>query len=428
MTVPDSLSEHGHDALRADIRRLSTLLGQTIAHHGGPELLELVEQVRKVSRAAIASGDDAAITDAALRASTRAPPSALARAFSQFFQLANIAEQRHRAGELRRCAAAAARCAIMQRLADGPGTRDEVNAVLARLELRPVFTAHPTEASRQSVLAILRRVADALDRGRTTTARRARRPALADRRAAPRQAHRRRRGPRDGWYMEQLGRGAVPDLLGELDREVRAAGFTVPEDARPLVLGCWVGGDRDGNPNVTPAVTREVLELYTDRALRDPREPGGAAASELSISTRVVGVSEELRASLAARPAAAARGLRPRNRLNAHEPYRLKLSYVQARLADTRTRIATGARAPARPRLPRPAGLRRRTCGHRPLPARATSAAASPTARSPARCARPRRSGCTWPSWTSASTRQAPRRARRPSTTRSASWTSPTPS
>ena len=52
MTVPDSLSENGHDALRADIRRLSTLLGQTIAHHSGPDLLELVERVRKESRAA----------------------------------------------------------------------------------------------------------------------------------------------------------------------------------------------------------------------------------------------------------------------------------------------------------------------------------------------------------------------------------------
>jgi len=51
LTVPDSLSEHGHDALRADIRRLSTLLGRTIALHGGPDLLELVERVRKESRA-----------------------------------------------------------------------------------------------------------------------------------------------------------------------------------------------------------------------------------------------------------------------------------------------------------------------------------------------------------------------------------------
>ena len=147
-----------------------------------------------------------------------------------------------------------------------------------------------------------------------------------------------------GWYMEQLGRGAVPDLLGELDREVRAAGFTLPEDARPLVLGCWVGGDRDGNPNVTPAVTREVLELYTDRALRIHESLLEQLLSELSISTRVVGVSEELRASLAHDRRLLPDVYAKRNRLNAHEPYRLKLSFIQARLANTRTRIATGAR------------------------------------------------------------------------------------
>ena len=147
-----------------------------------------------------------------------------------------------------------------------------------------------------------------------------------------------------GWYMEQLGRGAVPDLLAELDREVRAAGFALPEDARPLVLGCWVGGDRDGNPNVTPAVTREVLELYTDRALRIHESLLEQLLSELSISTRVVGVSEELRASLAHDRRLLPEVYAQRNRLNAHEPYRLKLSFIQARLANTRARIASGAR------------------------------------------------------------------------------------
>ena len=342
MTVPDSLSEHGHDALRADIRRLSTLLGQTIAHHGGPELLDLVEQVRRVSRASIETGDDTAVTGvlSALDAGTSVW---LARAFSQFFQLANIAEQRHRAAEL---AGRAPLHAVMQRLV-GADT-DEVNAVLARLELRPVFTAHPTESSRQSVLAILRRVAVALDAGLDddrlgalvdqlwqTDELRPDKPTVADEARAM------------GWYMEQLGRGAVPDLLGELDREVKAAGFTLPADARPVVLGCWVGGDRDGNPNVTPAVTREVLELYTDRALRIHESLQEELLSELSVSTRVVGVSEELRSSLAHD-----RRLLPQiyerfHRLNAHEPYRLKLSYIQARLANTRARMASGA--PHRP-------------------------------------------------------------------------------
>ena len=339
MTVPDSLSEHSHDALRADIRRLSTMLGQTIALHGGPDLLELVEQVRKESRAAIASGDDAAIS-ALLTGLDSGTAVWLARAFSQFFQLANIAEQRHRAAEL---AGRAPLHGIVQRLASADP--DEVNAVLARLELRPVFTAHPTEASRQTVLAILRRVAVALDEGVDddrlgayvdqlwqTDELRPDKPTVADEARAV------------GWYMEQLGRGAVPDLLGELDREVRAAGFTLPEDARPLVLGCWVGGDRDGNPNVTPAVTREVLELYTDRALRIHESLLEQLLSELSISTRVVGVSEELRSSLAHDRRLLPDVYAKRNRLNAHEPYRLKLSFIQARLANTRARIATGAR------------------------------------------------------------------------------------
>ena len=339
MTVPDSLSEHGHNALRADIRRLSTMLGQTIALHGGPDLLELVEQVRKESRAAIASGDDAAIS-ALLAGLDSGTAVWLARAFSQFFQLANIAEQRHRAAEL---AGRAPLHRIFQRLASAEP--DEVNAVLARLELRPVFTAHPTEASRQTVLAILRRVAVALDEGVDddrlgayvdqlwqTDELRPDKPTVADEARAV------------GWYMEQLGRGAVPDLLGELDREVRAAGFTLPEDARPLVLGCWVGGDRDGNPNVTPAVTREVLELYTDRALRIHESLLEQLLSELSISTRVVGVSEELRSSLAHDRRLLPGVYAKRNRLNAHEPYRLKLSFIQARLANTRARIATGAR------------------------------------------------------------------------------------
>ena len=339
MTVPDSLSEHGHNALRADIRRLSTMLGQTIALHGGPDLLELVEQVRKESRAAIASGDDTAIS-ALLAGLDSGTAVWLARAFSQFFQLANIAEQRHRAAEL---AGRAPLHRIFQRLASAEP--DEVNAALARLELRPVFTAHPTEASRQSVLAILRRVAVALDEGVDddrlgayvdqlwqTDELRPDKPTVADEARAV------------GWYMEQLGRGAVPDLLGELDREVRAAGFTLPEDARPLVLGCWVGGDRDGNPNVTPAVTREVLELYTDRALRIHESLLEQLLSELSISTRVVGVSEELRASLAHDRRLLPDVYAKRNRLNAHEPYRLKLSFIQARLANTRTRIASGSR------------------------------------------------------------------------------------
>ena len=153
-----------YDALRADIRRLSTMLGQTLVQHGGQELLDLVEQVRRLSRAAAGDSDGEAEITRLLRGLDTGTAVALSRAFSQYFQLANIAEQRHRARELGagRPAGDSPLHRLMGRLADVDPT--EVADVLGRAELRPVFTAHPTESSRQSVLAILRRVADGLDR------------------------------------------------------------------------------------------------------------------------------------------------------------------------------------------------------------------------------------------------------------------------
>jgi phosphoenolpyruvate carboxylase len=340
------VSEEEHTALRRDIRRLSTLLGETIAAHGGPELLALVEDVRRSAREAAqrngtGAADGAAV--AALLAGLDAGTAvALARAFSQYFQLANLAEQLHRSRELRMLRPAERRPlrALMQRLA-AECDHAEVEEVLGRAELRPVFTAHPTEASRQSVLRVLRRVADALDRNAAddelaalvdllwqTDEIRPGRPTVVDE----------ARGI--AWFLDQLGTRTVPDLLGEFEREVRAAGFTVPVGARPLVLGSWVGGDRDGNPNVTPDVTREVLQINAERALRIHERLVARLIEELGVSTRVVGVSEELRGALArdrrVLPEVHDRFIR----LNQNEPYRLKLSYALERLENTRRRVA----------------------------------------------------------------------------------------
>ncbi|GLL11875.1 phosphoenolpyruvate carboxylase [Pseudonocardia halophobica] len=349
LLAPDSLAAHSgvvseteHSALRADIRRLSTMLGQTVALQAGDEVLELVEEVRKLAReAAGESGDPDAVTRR-LSGLDTGTAVVLARAFSQYFQLANVAEQLHRSRELRSLRPADRRPlhTVMERLA-AEADRGAVQEVLARAQLRPVFTAHPTESSRQSVLAILRRVAEGLDHGASddelgalvdllwqTDEIRPGKPTVTDE----------ARGV--AWFMEQLGTRTVPDLVGEFEAEVRAHGFEVPPDSRPLSLGCWVGGDRDGNPNVTPEVTREVLELYTDRALKIHGGLVEQLIQELSISTRVMGVSEELRGALArdrrALPEVHDRFIR----LNAHEPYRLHLSYLQARLENTRSRIA----------------------------------------------------------------------------------------
>ncbi|WP_224401220.1 phosphoenolpyruvate carboxylase [Pseudonocardia sp. ICBG1034] len=350
--APDSLTAHSgvvseseQKALRADIRRLSTMLGRTLSDESGPEVLELVEQVRRAARDSARGEAGPDVVAALLDGIDTGTAVLLARAFSQYFQLANVAEQLHRSRELRELRPVDARPlrTVLRRLAT-EADPDEVADVLARAELRPVFTAHPTESTRQSVLGILRRIVDALD---------ARAPdeelaALVDllwqtddiRPGKPMVIDEARNV---AWFAARLGERTVPDLLGEFAREAAEAGLEIPDDARPLVLGSWVGGDRDGNPNVTPAVTREVLELNADRAIRIHTALVEKLVFELSVSTRVMGVSEELRGSLArdrrALPAVHDRYIR----LNAHEPYRLKLSYVAARLENTRRRIAAGA-------------------------------------------------------------------------------------
>ncbi|MGD9987230.1 phosphoenolpyruvate carboxylase [Pseudonocardia sp.] len=353
--VAGVVSEAEHEALRADIRRLSTMLGRTVAEQAGEDLLALTETVRSLARTAVTTGGATDDEIARLLSGLDAPTTVtLARVFCQYFQLANIAEQLHRARELRTLRPREDRPlrTLMRRLAE-EADHDTVEKVLARAELAPVFTAHPTESSRQSVLRILRRIAELLaeDTGGArenddelhamvdalwqTDEIRPGAPTVADEARAI------------GWYLEQLGSKAVPDLVAELEAQARAAGFTVPPGARPIALGTWVGGDRDGNPNVTPEVSEEVMRLYADRALRVHGTQVDSLVHELSVSTRVVTVSAELVASLE-RDRVAMPDVHDRViRLDAFEPYRLKTSFIRARLDNTARRIAEG-----RPHVP----------------------------------------------------------------------------
>ncbi|MGH3812812.1 MAG: phosphoenolpyruvate carboxylase [Pseudonocardiaceae bacterium] len=347
------LSESQHLALRADIRLLSTLLGETLVRHGGEELLKLVEEVRRLARATLLDGS--AEIRSLLSALDIGTAVQLARAFSTYFQLANVAEQLHRSREQR--AQIAWRHgplrAVVARLARDVD-RAEVEAVLARMELRPVFTAHPTEASRASVRGILRRVADVLDQNLPKKQSQRQLARLVDLlwqkdEIRPGQPTVLDEARAVAYYLEQLGTHAVPDLLEDLEDELTRAGFALPPGSRPVVLGCWVGGDRDGNPNVSPEVTLDVLRLYADRALSIQLALIDQLVQELSVSPRVVGVSEGLRCSIAhdrrLLPDVYDRYLR----LNADEPYRLKCSFIHARLTMTRQRIRDGApRQPGR--------------------------------------------------------------------------------
>jgi phosphoenolpyruvate carboxylase len=340
------LSEEAHTALRADIRRLGRLLGDTLTLHGGPELLELVEEVRTLSRDA-ATGDDESANrlDAVLAGVDPGTSIHLARAFTTFFLLANVAEQLHRSREIRAGQREEPLRQLVRRLVEEAGPA-ELTDVLGRTELRPVFTAHPTEASRQSVLVTLRRIAEQLSRPETddrdtelaelvdllwqTDELRPGKPTVADETRAV------------AYYLERLGADTVPRVLRTLDRALDEVGLAMPPQARPVQLGSWVGGDRDGNPNVSAAVTMDSLRLYADRALKIQTAMVDELVAELGVSTRIVGVSEGLRRSLAADRRALPEVYDRWFRLNAEEPYRLKCSYILARLANTRERIADG--------------------------------------------------------------------------------------
>ncbi|WP_407661251.1 phosphoenolpyruvate carboxylase [Frankia nepalensis] len=353
-------SDVRHAGVRAGVRRLGQLLGESLTRHEGGELLELVERVRSLAR----GGGDRGDLQRVLAAVDHPTAIVLARAFTAYFQLANITEQLHRARELAdRPRGALEETGVRIAAAVSAGQLDPrlPAQVMDRLELRPVFTAHPTEASRRSVLDVLRGIAELLDAADDPRAHPSRR-AVVERRLAeavdalwqtdelrverPKPADEARSA---AYYLTSIATDVLPGLLEELDGAFAAVGAGLPVTARPLRFGSWAGGDRDGNPNVTPAVTLDVLTLQHEFGIRVLLGAVDGLIRDLTASTRVVEVSDELLASLAADRAAHPEVYDRFIRLNATEPYRLKCSYVRARLTATRDRLAAGtAHVPGR--------------------------------------------------------------------------------
>jgi len=341
-------SDAEHAALRASVRQLTTLLGQSVARHEGPELLELVERVRRLARQ-----PDAEL-HTLLADVDPATAVVLARAFTGYFQLVNITEQLHRWQELTDDDAGALGGTVDRidaALHDGTLTRDVLVDVLNTVEYRPVFTAHPTESSRRTVLRLLRKVAEVVaeleDPSRPQRTRAAAERRLAElvdliwqtdelRVVKPDPSDEARTAV---YYLRSIASEVVPDLLDELDQQLARLDIELPASARPLRFGTWTGGDRDGNPNVTPDVTLQILHLQHTSGLAELIVAVEEILTEMTASTRIVSASPQLLASLERDAESLPITWESIRRLNAEEPYRLKLSFVRVRLLRTRDRL-----------------------------------------------------------------------------------------
>jgi phosphoenolpyruvate carboxylase len=343
MPVADS-----HSLLRRDIRELGELLGRSLLRQEGRELFDLVENVRQLVR----TDREAAV--AVLAELDGETATKLVRAFITYFHLANVAEQVHRGRELAalRASNGGWLAQAVDRIVDASVPRDELSAELGRVGVRPVFTAHPTEAARRTVLAKIRDVAALLEQ----------RAQLGEDPAGERRVNRRLEELIDllwqtdelrvarpdvvdearnaVYYFDQLHRRAVPDVLELLCEELERLDYEPELHARPLSFGTWIGGDRDGNPHVGPDATERVLALQHEHGIRGALALIDELRGDLSTSVRIIGVTAELEASLA-RDLEALPELEPRyRRLNAEEPYRLKLTCMRLKLVNTRERIA----------------------------------------------------------------------------------------
>jgi phosphoenolpyruvate carboxylase len=326
-----------HERLRDDVRMLGGFLGETLRLREGAALYETVERVRALSKSGRggSDGDLDALADLlrALPVSSAVP---VARAFSHFLTLANIAEQHHRVRRrreyLRDPHAAPQRGSCdetFSRLLSRGVTADALHAATTALRVELVLTAHPTAITRRTLIQKHLRIADALARKdrddltapeRQEIAETLRREVMASWETDEIRA--RRPTPVDEaiaglLIFEQTLWDAVPRFVRSLDASLkRATGRPLPLDCAPLRFGSWMGGDRDGNPTVTPRVTHLACGVARWMAADLYEREIAALRAELSVTP----ATKELQ----------------RRANGAREPYRAVLREVRDRLRATR--------------------------------------------------------------------------------------------
>ena len=317
--------------LREDVHVLGELLGETIRQQHGDAFLQKIEDIRHSAKAdRRGPGEQLSSTLADLAEEDLLP---VARAFNQFLNLANMAEQyqliRRRDADQPEPFEAQVLPELLGRLKQAGHSNDALARQLAKLDIQLVLTAHPTEVARRTLIqkydAIAGQLAAQDHRDLTSAERQQVRERL-------------RRLIAEAWHTEEIRRTrptpvdeakwgfaviehslwhAIPSHLRKVDKALLdATGLRLPLEAAPIRFASWMGGDRDGNPNVTAAVTREVLLLArwmaADLFLRDI----DALAAELSMQQ----ANDALRKQVG----------------DSAEPYRAVLKQLRDRLRATR--------------------------------------------------------------------------------------------
>jgi phosphoenolpyruvate carboxylase len=349
------------EPMRRDVRLLGGLLGDVLREYGGQGLLDDVETLRHAVIRARLGGETAPSPEEIARLVASWPldrAELVARAFTVYFHLANLAEEHQRIRALRErdTGQAPLRESLAAAVAEiRAGQGDEhLRELLASLRVHPVLTAHPTEARRRAVVAALRRISVLLGvlddpRGGAAEREEARRGLREQIDVLWRTSHLRVK-PMDpidevrsimAAFDETLFR-VVPVVYRSLDHALAGPDSGCTPTAVPAFLrfGSWVGADRDGNPTVTARVTREAAIIQADHALSALEQVTGRIGRALTLHEDTTPPSAQLRSALAAAAAAHPELAGEIAARSPAEPHRAYLLLAAERLRATRLRHA----------------------------------------------------------------------------------------
>ena len=341
--------------LRADVRFLGNILGHVLIHQEGRELFDIEEKIRALTKKMRANYAKSQKDDlvATIRTLTDKDLYKVARAFTTYFKLVNIAEQNHRIRRRReykyvsdiRDSVEGSVESLFKTLGERGVSYEEFRGLLEKMSIELVLTAHPTEVNRHIVLEKFRSISSLLGQFEN--------PILSaeEKKNIEKEIY---AGVTSLWltdetpsfkltpideaksaqyYFNETIFEALTNVYLEFEERIKEH-YGVEQITLPsfLTFGSWVGGDRDGNPFVTHDTTLEVLKMQMELGLRKHLEQIDRLKRQLSASKKQISVSSELLDSIAEdkRSSRSDSGIR-----NADESYRIKLSYMEKKIHGT---------------------------------------------------------------------------------------------